>query len=161
MGAYGVGKSSLVRRFVDGNFKDDHVATLGVEVHPLSFNTSKQSIKLNVWDVAGHEKLRSMPSGYHINASMAIIMYDCTNPNQANLTKYVEEVLDASPNAKIVFVSNKIDLLGCEDEKVVPNGMNGPLIEISSKSMHNVCNLWLHVVRCLEDDEELTLVDIN
>lgn len=42
------------------------LATLGVEVHPLSFHTNRGTIKYNVWDTAGQEKFGGLRDGYYI-----------------------------------------------------------------------------------------------
>ena len=43
-----------------------YVATLGVEVHPLAFNTTRGKIVFNVWDTAGQEKFGGLRDGYYI-----------------------------------------------------------------------------------------------
>lgn len=43
-----------------------HVATLGVEVHPLIFHTNRGPIRFNVWDTAGQEKFGGLRDGYYI-----------------------------------------------------------------------------------------------
>lgn len=156
-----VGKSSYVRRFCDGDFKNDYTATLGVEVHPLLFDfhssEGDKQIQFNVWDVAGDERLRGdFPEGYNINADAAIVMYDCTKPDEANLSKYVEEILHVSPGAKIVFVANKIDLK-MHEQVTIPDGMNGHFICISSKSLYDQDKPWVYLARQLEDNETLCI----
>lgn len=42
------------------------VATLGVEVHPLSFHTNRGKLRFNVWDTAGQEKFGGLRDGYYI-----------------------------------------------------------------------------------------------
>lgn len=45
------------------------VATLGVEVHPLVFHTTRGTIKYNVWDTAGQEKFGGLRDGYYIQGT--------------------------------------------------------------------------------------------
>lgn len=43
-----------------------YLATLGVEVHPLTFHTTRGQIRFNVWDTAGQEKFGGLRDGYYI-----------------------------------------------------------------------------------------------
>jgi GTP-binding nuclear protein Ran len=55
VGDGGVGKTTFVKRHLTGEFEKKYVATLGVEVHPLTFHTNRGAMKFNVWDTAGQE----------------------------------------------------------------------------------------------------------
>ena len=77
-GKGGVGKTTFVKRHLTGEFEKRYVATLGVEVHPLVFHTSKGPICFNVWDTAGQEKFGGLRDGYYIQGQCAIIMFDVT-----------------------------------------------------------------------------------
>jgi GTP-binding nuclear protein Ran len=49
VGDGGTGKTTFVKRHLTGEFEKKYVATLGVEVHPLVFNTNRGFIRFNVW----------------------------------------------------------------------------------------------------------------
>jgi len=66
VGDGGTGKTTFVKRHLTGEFEKKYVATLGVEVHPLVFNTNRGSIRFNVWDTAGQEKFGGLRDGYYI-----------------------------------------------------------------------------------------------
>ncbi len=51
-----VGKTTFVKRHLTGEFEKQYNATVGVEVHPLKFQTSHGLFIFNVWDTAGQEK---------------------------------------------------------------------------------------------------------
>jgi GTP-binding nuclear protein Ran len=53
VGDGGVGKTTFVKRHLTGEFEKKYIATLGVEVHPMSFVTNHGKIVFNVWDTAG------------------------------------------------------------------------------------------------------------
>lgn len=73
------GKTTFVKRHLSGEFEKKYVATLGVEVRPLPFWTSKGLVKLNVWDTAGQEKFGGLRDGYYISANAAIVFFDLTS----------------------------------------------------------------------------------
>eukprot|EP01084_Bolivina_argentea_P035098 65104_1 len=79
VGDGGVGKTTFVKRHKSGEFEKKYVATLGVEVHPLTFYTSLGPIIYNCWDTAGQEKFGGLRDGYYVGGKAAIIMFDVTS----------------------------------------------------------------------------------
>lgn len=53
---FSIGKTTFVKRHLTGEFEKKYNATVGVEVHPLQFQTNRGLIIYNVWDTAGQEK---------------------------------------------------------------------------------------------------------
>jgi len=82
VGDGGVGKTTLVKRHLTGEFEKKYIPTLGVEVHPLKFTTNCGVICFNVWDTAGQEKMGGLRDGYYIQGECAIIMFDVTSRPQ-------------------------------------------------------------------------------
>ena len=76
VGDGGTGKTTFVKRHLTGEFEKKYIATLGVEVHPMDFYTSRGKIRFSVWDTAGQEKLSGLRDGYYIGAHCAILMFD-------------------------------------------------------------------------------------
>lgn len=64
VGDGGVGKTTFVKRHLSGEFQKKYVATVGVEVHPLSFHTNFGPIIFQCWDTAGQEKFGGLRDGY-------------------------------------------------------------------------------------------------
>lgn len=64
VGDGGVGKTTFVKRHITGEFERRYIATVGVEVHPMTFHTNHGPICFNVWDTAGQEKLSGLRDGY-------------------------------------------------------------------------------------------------
>jgi GTP-binding nuclear protein Ran len=64
VGDGGVGKTTFVKRHLTGEFEKKYIATLGVEVHPMEFCTSRGKVRFMVWDTAGQEKLSGLRDGY-------------------------------------------------------------------------------------------------
>lgn len=64
VGDGGVGKTTFVKRHLTGEFEKKYIATLGVEVHPMEFSTSRGKVRFMVWDTAGQEKLSGLRDGY-------------------------------------------------------------------------------------------------
>lgn len=91
-------------------------ATLGVEVHPLTFYTSRGPIRFNVWDTAGQEKFGGLRDGYYIQGQCAIIMFDVTSRvTYKNVPNWHRDLIRVCENIPIVLCGNKVDI---KDRKV-------------------------------------------
>ena len=137
--------------------------TLGVEVHPMVFFTSRGKIKLKVWDTAGQEKLACLRDGYYIGADCAIIMFDvCSRVTYKNVTKWYKELTRVCEGIPIVLVGNKVDVA---DRKVKARQILFPrkhgiqYYDISAKSNYQFEKPFLWLLRKLTGDPNLTLVE--
>ncbi|XP_066292666.1 uncharacterized protein [Branchiostoma lanceolatum] len=116
VGDGGTGKTTFVKRHVTGEFEKKYVATLGVEVHPIKFNTNRGEIKFNVWDTAGQEKFGGLRDGYYIQGQCAIIMFDVTSRvTYKNVPNWHRDLVRVCENIPIVLCGNKVDI---KDRKV-------------------------------------------
>lgn len=113
LGDFGVGKTSLVARFVRNTFSDKYLTTVGVKVDsrlvPLP---DERQIKLVLWDIAGKAVLDSLNQNYLRGASGLILVADGTREASLraalNLLMQARDVLDDP--ACVLFV-NKLDLV--------------------------------------------------
>jgi len=64
IGDAATGKTSFVRRHLSGAFERKYLVTIGAEVSPLLFHTTRGPIMLNVWDTAGQEKFGGLRDVY-------------------------------------------------------------------------------------------------
>ncbi|BHF72741.1 hypothetical protein SprV_0401581200 [Sparganum proliferum] len=114
VGDGGTGKTTFVKRHLTGEFEKKYVATLGVEVHPLTFHTNRGQIKFNVWDTAGQEKFGGLRDGYYIQGQCAIIMFDVTSrvtyKNVPNWHRDLVDIKDRKVKAKSITFHRKKNL---------------------------------------------------
>ena len=81
LGETGVGKTSLIQRFVYNDFREDPQSTIGANFtsRVVKPSTSQHSIRFHVWDTAGSEVYRSLIRMYYRDATVAVLVYDTTN----------------------------------------------------------------------------------
>ncbi|XP_074652132.1 GTP-binding nuclear protein Ran-like isoform X1 [Tubulanus polymorphus] len=134
-------------------------ATLGVEVHPLVFNTSRGCIKFNVWDTAGQEKFGGLRDGYYIQGQCAIIMFDVTSRvTYKNVPNWHRDLVRVCENIPIVLCGNKVDI---KERKVKAKSIvfhrkkNLQYYDISAKSNYNFEKPFLWLARKLVGDQNL------
>lgn len=111
VGDGGVGKTTLVKRHLTGEFEKKYIPTLGVDVHPLKFFTTHGTICFNVWDTAGQEKFGGLRDGYYIQSECAIIMFDVTSRiTYKNVPEWWKDIDRVCEKIPIVLVGNKVDV---------------------------------------------------
>jgi small GTP-binding protein len=118
VGDFGVGKTSLIRRFVDRQFSDKYLSTVGVKISRKKVDLSEEkSVQLLIWDLEGHTKFKAIAPSYLQGASGAIIAADVTRQETIdNCTERLQLFLSVNPKGIAIFALNKADLI--EPEKV-------------------------------------------
>merc|ERR1711974_92550 len=79
LGNSGVGKTSVVLRYVQGVYSLDQPSTIGASFMTKRMFLDDWKVKLQIWDTAGQERFRSMAPMYYRGASAAILVYDITS----------------------------------------------------------------------------------
>ncbi|KAI8536624.1 hypothetical protein RHMOL_Rhmol10G0272100 [Rhododendron molle] len=79
LGDMGAGKSSLVLRFVKGQFFEFQESTIGAAFFSQTLAVGDETLKFEIWDTAGQERYHSLAPMYYRGAAAAIIVYDITS----------------------------------------------------------------------------------
>src|SRR5277367_2745066 len=79
IGDGGTGKTTFIKRHLSGEFEKHYIPTVGAEVHPLKFHTSRGVVNLNVWDTSGQEKFGAMRNAYYLGSDCCILFFDLTS----------------------------------------------------------------------------------
>lgn len=120
VGNFGVGKTSLIRRFVSNEFSEDYISTIGVRVSTKLIQVQDQEIKLLIWDVAGTKDDEKVPKAYFLGAHAAMYVFDLSEEETyRNLEAQLENVKALSGLEHFVVVGNKKDLLTSEEVESV------------------------------------------
>ncbi|KAI9306027.1 ras family-domain-containing protein [Cunninghamella echinulata] len=162
VGDGGTGKTTFVKRHLTGEFEKKYIATLGVEVHPLTFNTNFGTICFNTWDTAGQEKFGGLRDGYYIQGQCAIIMFDVTSRiTYKNVPNWHRDLVRVCENIPIVLCGNKVDI---KERKVKAKTItfhrkkNLQYYDISAKSNYNFEKPFLWLARKLVGNSNLEFV---
>lgn len=162
VGDGGVGKTCFINRHRTGQFERRYIATLGVEIHPLQFQTNIGSVTFNCWDLAGQEKFGSAKNMYVFKADAAIIMFDVTSRiSYKNVGAWYKFIQDNCGNIPIVLVGNKVDI---KDRKVKPKNIlfhrniNMHYYDISAKSNYNFEKPFLKLLKQLTNNNDCKFI---
>ena len=115
VGDFSVGKTSLIRRFVENKFSDRYLSTVGVKISrktvELEKSTANRSVNLLIWDIEGQTKFQPVAKNYLQGASGSIIVADITRPETLeHLEKHLALFFSINPQGLAVVALNKSDL---------------------------------------------------
>ncbi|EFC50493.1 rab family small GTPase [Naegleria gruberi] len=160
LGESSVGKSSLVLRFVRGQFFEYQESTIGAAFLTQTVPLGDTIVKFEIWDTAGQERYKSLAPMYYRGAAAAIVVYDITSADSFQRAKnWVKELQrQGTTNIVIALAGNKVDL---EDKRQVESAEaksyaedNGLLfMETSAKAATNVNELFVAIARKLPSKE--------
>jgi small GTP-binding protein len=112
-GDYAVGKTSLIKRFVENRFEEDYMSTLGVELSKKTVILSEKT-KMNfiIWDIGGQRQFDLNRAKFYNGANAAFIVVDRTRPdNLKSVERWYKDIKKAIlRNIPIIIVGNKSDL---------------------------------------------------
>ncbi|CAK82965.1 unnamed protein product (macronuclear) [Paramecium tetraurelia] len=111
IGDSGVGKTNILKRFINNDFQLESKPTIGVEFATKTLQQSGKSVKCQIWDTAGQERYRAITNAYYRGAVGAFICYDVTRePTFKNTEKWLAELKEhADGNIVIIMIGNKTD----------------------------------------------------
>ena len=111
-GEGGVGKTTLLHRFVEGRFSAETKMTIGVEFFLKELDIDDQHCTLQLWDFGGQERFRFLLESYVLGAKGALLMFDLTRPlTLENLEQWVNICRKNDPKLPILFLGTKQDLV--------------------------------------------------
>jgi len=114
-GSFGVGKTSLFRRFINETFSEKYITTIGVKVDKKIVEVNGEEISILLWDIAGEVKQDKVPRSYFLGASAVIYVFDLTRPSTYKNINADLNILDSIlPDSIIRIVGNKEDLVDAE-----------------------------------------------
>jgi len=112
LGAFAVGKTSLVRRFVESIFSEVYHTTIGVKIDKKVIRVGEQEVTMILWDLAGHDGLEHLRLTYLKGASGLLLVADGTRRDTlATAIAIQEEAKQVAPSAPFVLAINKSDLM--------------------------------------------------
>ena len=146
------GKSSILLKFAENTFKNEHHTTIGVDMKSRYIKIDETNVKLHIWDTAGQERFRSIIRTYYETASGIVLVFDLSNRESFNDLEYwIDELRIAGKDkCPIILVGNKSDLYF---KRIITHqeilnfvngiGLNMAYLEVSAKNDINVNNIFI------------------
>ena len=158
------GKTSLLLKYCDGEFYENHMATIGVEFKDKIIKFNEKNIKLQIWDTSGQERFHSITQNFYRNADGILFVFDVTNKNSFDhMKKWLLDSQVENSDIKRILIGNKIDLIDKRvvDKKMIENfgtSRNMKWFETSAKAGINVNIIFEELVKLIlenKTEEEL------
>lgn len=113
LGHFGVGKSSLIRRFVENVFSEDYKVTIGVHISKKTIEvTGDDSVSFILWDLEGQDDINKTRASYLLGSHAFIYVFDLSRPiTFKNLNSELEFLKENFPKTPLKVVGNKMDLV--------------------------------------------------
>lgn len=158
LGDSGVGKTSLMNRYVNKKFSTQYKATIGADFVTKDVVVDDKLVTMQIWDTAGQERFQSLGVAFYRGADCCVLVYDVTAPTTfKSLDSWRDEFLiQASPrdpeNFPFIVIGNKID----QENRAVSakraqawcqSKNNIPYFETSAKEAVNVESAFITVAR--------------
>lgn len=151
LGHFGVGKTSLVRRFVDSAFSEDYLVTLGVHVKRREVEIDGEKIVLILWDIEGNTSISKARTSYLLGSHGFVYVFDVTRPETfENLTEEMDFLKENYSKVPVTVVGNKSDLITSEHvEEFFKQDAFKDCEFTSAKEGENVENVFLKLTKQL------------
>ncbi|KAI2659819.1 Ras-related protein Rab-38 [Labeo rohita] len=115
IGDLGVGKTSIIKRYVHQTYSTNYRATIGVDFALKVLNWDSETVRLQLWDIAGQERFGNMTRVYYREAMGALIVFDVNRPTTFEAVSKWKEDLDSKlilsngQSIATVLLANKCD----------------------------------------------------
>jgi small GTP-binding protein len=111
LGGFSVGKTSLVKRYVQSIFSETYLTTVGVKIDKKSIELSGRTVNLILWDLAGEDEISALRMSYLRGAAGYVLVVDGTRPATLDVAISLRERVEADyGQLPFVLLLNKIDL---------------------------------------------------
>lgn len=148
LGSFAVGKTSLVRRYVDSVFSENYITTIGVKIDKKTVAVSGTVVSLLMWDVYGEDNHQSVLPSYLRGMSGYLLVVDPTRPNTYSRATKLQELVQSTIGSRpFILVKNKYDLVNDwktdnNDELQSLESSAYSVIETSAKTDHGVNEMF-------------------
>jgi len=149
VGDFSTGKTSLIRRFVDNQFSDSYLSTIGVKISRKNILLEKEEVQGLIWDIEGGTQTKPIVKTYLIGAHGCIIVADVNRYDSIeNIATYIKTVQNITSNTSFILALNKSDCLKSEDKERI-------LHEVSEKYNNITSHIYLTSAKTGENVESM------
>ncbi len=119
VGDFATGKTSLIRRFVDNQFSDTYLSTIGVKISKKKLTLANGiEVQCMIWDIEGGTQSKPVNTTYFTGTHGAFLVADITREETINhLSDYLAILKEKYPGVPVIIALNKSDKLPLEDAK--------------------------------------------
>lgn len=163
VGDPGVGKTSIMTKFVSNEFQNTYLSTIGVEFKSKEIHINNNTCaRLKIWDTCGQEKFRAITRQYFKNSEGVFVVFDLTNKETIKkLDIWMKDIKDNIDNDYFIFlIGNKSDvkerdLTIAEEAKQFAINKKINYYEVSAKTGSGIYNIFEKMANKLINKEKI------
>ncbi len=121
LGHFGVGKTSLIRRFVKNSFSEKYEVSIGVHILKKDVEIDeKETVSLIIWDLEGTDDIKNVRDSYLLGTHGLIYVFDVTRPSTyENIGADISYIKEKHKNIPLQIIGNKADLIDLREFKAL------------------------------------------
>ena len=152
IGDASTGKTSIILRLIDDDFKEETSSTIGVDFKIVSLELEKNIYaKMQIWDTCGSERFKSITSSFIKTCSAFILVFDLSRANTfKSIDNWIKIIKESTTPNFLILIGNKSDLIeqrAVEKDIILEYCRKNVLnyIEISAKNNINIEKMFKEV----------------
>lgn len=168
IGDSGVGKSSLMRKYINNEYNESYISTIGVDFSIKTLNIDNKKIKIQIWDTAGQERFKTIISSYYRGAHGILVVFDITNKESfQNITNWLQEIEKyKKDDIEIIIIGTKNDMMYKREVDITSisdfiNKYKYTYIETSAKNGNNVENAFIKIINQIMKSKNILINSTN
>jgi len=167
-----VGKTSLIRKFTEGNFQEEYIKTIGAQFSIYEMEIDGDFCELFFWDIAGQDEFHFLRPSFYRDSKAAIIVYsleenDLGKNSLKHIPNWHDDILKFCGDIPIVVFANKVDLVDKEnlvDTKILKIMKKGNFLEYyrtSAKTGEGVSQAFQAIIRELYNKYKALFLELQ
>jgi small GTP-binding protein len=151
LGGFGVGKTSLVSRFVHSIFSDKYLTTLGVKIEKKTIDLGGQQVDLMLWDLHGEDEFQKLQMSYLRGSSGYLLVADATRRSTLDTALMLHAKAKwAIGDVPVLLAINKADLEATwEPDQATIDQLKCPVVKTSAKTGAHVDDTFTALARAM------------
>ena len=151
-----IGKTCLIERYVNRTFKENYIATIGMDIRNKKLEINKRDFNITINDTAGQERFRSLTKMFYKGADGILVGFDLTEPKTLQLVDFWIQEIEINKSKEhpisLVLFGNKCDdkeniKVKQEDIKKMQEKHKLEYFETSAKDGTNVRAIFEHLTK--------------
>ena len=160
IGGVGVGKTSIVRRYVSGVFTENYKTTIGIDFAQKITKDENKIYKINLYDISGQERFGNMTRIYYKATDVVLVVYDLTKNSSLEEAIRWKNDFDSknNDNCPVYLIGNKLDQLHYPNDDLVMKTVNDHNFTkhfyVSAKNGENIGEIFKYMIKNITPKNE-------
>jgi Ras-related protein Rab-8A len=158
IGDTAVGKTNILLRYVNEEYKMSHITTIGVDFKIKTINIDGVKIKMQIWDTAGQERFKTITETYYKGAAGVVLVYSVVDRKSFNnMENWIKQINETQPESMCkIIVGNKSDCKETERQVAFSEGSalakkyGVAFLESSAKDNYNISEIFSSIGKAIK-----------